>query len=249
MMLINSDKQKKVALTLLVGVGLSFATYSNASAVYQVHDNKVYVQVMEQVKRATEQLNKLKEQYDLQLKNIQSLKKENIDPIVKDIGGMFGAYEKLKGSMSSIITGAKDAPTTFKETFRDLTHIDFKKASYDQINGSIGTNRQVLEKTNQEIMELITKNQEALKKSNERIRKLTDLIPKTEGEKAIAELNAHIAAENVTAGNIAAEIQALATKQKTIQAQIMKLEKDGQVALQKKASTDFIEAGKQLKGE
>ncbi len=241
---INSSRKLWIvpALAIMIaGVGIQ-----QSQAVYAVHDSKVYAQIVEQVKRASEQLTKLKEQYDLQLQNIQNLKRDKVDPITKDIGNIQSSYDKLKSQMSSLITGSKSSAIAFKEQFKDFKNLDFRHTTYRDINSRHQMNMQELEKSNQEITTLISSNQEQLKKSNERIQQFTALIPTTTGEKAISDLNAEIAAENVRAGNIASEIQSLSAKQRVIASQIEKLTQDAMKAVTDKTKSDFEEKAKQL---
>lgn len=241
---IKQRKRSFIVAALLVGT--TTATIRNVDAVYAVHDSKVYTQIVAQMKKATEQINQLKKQYDLHRQNMESLKAEHINPITSDVAYVTDEYNKLKKSVTGILSDTKSGAEGFKELFEDFKNLDYRKLHSTTIPSKVGQNREALEQTNNELIDLITKNQEALKKSNERIAKLTALIPETKGEKAIADLNTQIIAESVRAGNIGAEIQSLNTKQKVIKAQLEKLEKDAAAALNKKTGTDFTEAGEAM---
>lgn len=238
--------RKRLVIATSLSLVLLGGAIQNASAVYQVHDSKVYAQIVEQIKKAQQQISQLKAQYDLQLKNMQDLKKEHVDPILKDIGVIKNDYEKTRREMDSVWQTAMKTPDVFKKTFEDIKSLHVSASSYKEINSKIAMNRNQLEKLNKEVMVLISKKQAELEKSNKRIAELTALIPETKGEKAIADLQAHIAAENVRAGNIAAEIQSLQTKQSTIKAQYEKMEKDATQKVYEKAADDFEKAAESL---
>ena len=80
---IKQRKRSFIVAALLVGT--TTATIRNVDAVYAVHDSKVYTQIVAQMKKATEQINQLKKQYDLHRQNMESLKAEHINPITSDV--------------------------------------------------------------------------------------------------------------------------------------------------------------------
>lgn len=241
------QNRKRLVVAASLSMVLIGGAVQNASAVYQVHDSKVYAQIVEQIKKAQEQISQLKAQYDLQVKNMQDLKKEHVDPILKDIGFMKNEYEKTRKGMDSLWQTGMKTPDVFRQTFEDIKNIRVRASSYNDINGKAIANRDKLERLNKELMVLISKKQKELEKSNKRIAELTALIPGTKGEKAIADLQAHLMAENVRAGNIAAEIQSLQTKQNTIKTEAEKLEKDANQKVIEKTADDFQKAAEELK--
>lgn len=241
------QNRKRLVVAASLSMVLIGGAVQNASAVYQVHDSKVYAQIVEQIKKAQEQISQLKAQYDLQVKNMQDLKKEHVDPILKDIGFMKNEYEKTRKGMDALWQTGMKTPDVFRQTFEDIKNIRVRASSYNDINGKAIANRDKLERLNKELMVLISKKQEELEKSNKRIAELTALIPGTKGEKAIADLQAHLMAENVRAGNIAAEIQSLQTKQNTIKTEAEKLEKDANQKVVEKTADDFQKAAEELK--
>lgn len=241
-----TKRRKKMLIVGMTVTALVGGVVQQTYAVYQVHDSKVYAQIVEQIKRAQEQIAQLKAQYDLQLKNMQDLKKEHLDPILKDIGVMKNEYEKTRNGMDDIWKTTTKVPEVFKKTFEDLKNINISAISYTELGSKVEMNRQQLEKLNKEVIVLISKKQAELDQSNKRIAEMTALIPTTKGEKAIADLQAHIAAENVRAGNIASEIQALQTKQNAMKAQFERLEKEASVKMNQKVADDFKKAGEDL---
>ncbi len=242
-----TKRRKKMLIVGMTVTALVGGVVQQTYAVYQVHDSKVYAQIVEQIKRAQEQIAQLKAQYDLQLKNMQDLKKEHLDPILKDIGVMKNEYEKTRNGMDDIWKTTTKVPEVFKKTFEDLKNINIRAISYTELGSKAEMNRQQLEKLNKEVIVLISKKQAELDQSNKRIAEMTALIPTTKGEKAIADLQAHIAAENVRAGNIASEIQALQTKQNAMKAQFERLEKEASVKMNQKVADDFGKAAEELK--
>lgn len=241
-----AKRRKKAIIMAAVLAVTATATIRQVDAVYAVHDNKVYMQIVEQIKKATQQITELKKQYDLQMQNMESLKREHVDPIMKDIVLIQDEYAKLKKESNGLLSGAKSGADSFKEVFQDFKNLDLKKVSMTHINGQVDSNRQSLESSNKQLIELINHKQKELEKSNERLTKLQNLISTTKGEKAIADLNAEIALESVRANNINSEISALQLRQKAIQSQVDKLEKDAAAALNQKASDEFKEAGEKM---
>lgn len=91
----------KKAAALSAAVLLTFGVSTQAYAVYAVHDSKVYGQIVSQIKKATEQINQLKEQVNLQMQNLQDLSSEVIDPITNEIAIVTSEYNGAKKGMSS----------------------------------------------------------------------------------------------------------------------------------------------------
>ncbi|PMU07059.1 hypothetical protein C1Y11_29365, partial [Pseudomonas sp. FW305-20] len=79
-----------------------------------VYDPKVYAQIGEQIKKATEQINKLKEQIELQRQNLMGLKKDYVDPIRQSIKLADENYKKTKSSLMGIFNGLKSAEQAYK---------------------------------------------------------------------------------------------------------------------------------------
>lgn len=238
-----SKTKKVVAVTVLLSASI---IGSQVHAVYIVHDPKVYTQIVEQIKKATETINHLKTQIDMQVQNLQKLKKENIDPILGEIHTINDEYTKVKQSMNSLISGTLSAKDAYKDNFEDLTNLDYKSTSYGDINTKINKNRDKLEESNIQITELLSKKQDELLKSQERIKKLTALIPEAKGAKDLAQLQNLISAEQVNSTNISNEITALQAKQQTIKTELEKLEKDGSKAILEKTSSDFNDASQDM---
>lgn len=61
-----AGKQKKIFLGLSLLLAVTAAS-STALAVYPVHDSRVYAQIVQQIKKATEQINHLKQQINNQI--------------------------------------------------------------------------------------------------------------------------------------------------------------------------------------
>ena len=162
---------------------LTFGVSTQAYAVYAVHDSKVYGQIVSQIKKATEQINQLKEQVNLQMQNLQDLSSEVIDPITNEIAIVTSEYNGAKKGMSSIISGASDVDTAFQETFKDFTSLDPTTATYKDIKSRQETNRVKSEELNKEFVTLINMKQVELEKSNERIQKLINEIANCKGRK------------------------------------------------------------------
>lgn len=241
------DNKKPVLIAAIVGVLITVSYTSQA--VYTVHDPKVYAQIVKQIEKATETINHLKQQIDLQVANLQSLRKENVDPLINDIAKYKNEYGQLKNSMNSILSGSKKAVDAYKETFQDFKTIDLSKASYDDIKGTADYNRSKLEELNQQATDLISKKQKELEASNERLKKLQEMTKTAKGAKDLAQIENLIAAENVNATNITSEINAIRSKQEAYKAQIDKLEKDAAKAMNEKTSTDFKTAADKMKVE
>lgn len=239
---------RKIVITCAT-LGIVLLTGIQVQAVYTVHDPKVYAQIAKQIKKATEQVAYLKQQVDMQVQNLQSLKKENIDPYTQAIGQYQSEYKKLKSDMSSIFNGSKSAVEAYKETFKDFKNIDYTKTSYSAIEGRRTTNLAELEKLNLQATEQITAKQKELDASTKRIQQLQALIPQAKGAKDLAQLQNLITAESVNSQNITSEINAIRSKQESYKTQIEKLEKDASKALNEKTASDFAETAKKMKVE
>lgn len=90
-----AGNQKKI----LLGVSLLLAVTAASSkvlAVYPVHDSRVYAQIVQQIKKATEQINHLKQQINNQIQNLQNLKRDNIDPVLNEIAVINNEYNNVK---------------------------------------------------------------------------------------------------------------------------------------------------------
>lgn len=238
-------KIKKLCLALSFGLALGFVHPPQSHAAIAVYDPKVYAQIGEQIKRATEQINKLKEQIEMQRQNLLSLKADFVDPIRQSIKIADDNYRKTKSSLMGIFNDLKSAEQTYKEQFKDLTNIDYKTVSLKDIQSKISHNRQQLEKINKDATELLVQNQKRLKESNENIQKIMDQLQHTKGAKDTAQLQALLQQEQIKATNINSEIQATMAKQQAARAEIEKLEKDGEKAMLEKTASDFQEASKQ----
>ena len=241
------DNKKPVLIASIVGV-LVTVSYTS-QAVFMVHDPKIYVQIAKQIEKASETINHLKKQIDLQVANLQSLRKENVDPLLNDMSKYKSEYDKLKSSMNSILSGTKNAAEAYKETFQDFKNIDLSKASYNDIKGTADYNRSQLEKLNKEATDLISKKQKELEASNERLKKLQEMTKTAKGAKDLAQIQNLIEAENVNSTNITSEINAIRSKQEAYKAQIDKLEKDSSKAMNEKTATDFKDTASKMKVE
>ena len=237
-----NKKTKKVYLALAFGLALGLIHPPQSHAAIAVYDPKVYAQIGEQIKKATEQINKLKEQIELQRQNLMGLKKDYVDPIRQSIKLADENYKKTKSSLMGIFNGLKSAEQAYKEQFKDLTDIDYKTVSLSELQSKVSHNREQLEKINKEATELLIKNQEMLKQSNERIQKLLDKIQHAKGAKELGQLQALLTQEQIKATNINSEIQATMAKQQAAKAEIEKLEKDGAKAMIEKTASDFNKA-------
>lgn len=242
-----NKKTKKVCLALFLGLALGLVHPPQSHAAIAVYDPKVYAQIGEQIKKATEQINKLKEQIELQRQNLMGLKKEYVDPIRQSIKIADDNYKKTKSSLMGIFNGLKSAEQAYKEQFKELTDIDYKTVSLSEIQSKVSHNREQLEKINKDATELLIKNQEMLKQSNERIQKLLDQIQHAKGAKELGQLQALLTQEQIKATNINSEIQATMAKQQAAKAEIEKLEKDGAKAMIEKTASDFNKASDDAK--
>lgn len=234
----------KKAAALSAAVLLTFGVSTQAYAVYAVHDSKVYGQIVSQIKKATEQINQLKEQVNLQMQNLQDLSSEVIDPITNEIAIVTSEYNGAKKGMSSIISGASDVDTAFQETF---TSLDPTTATYKDIKSRQETNRVKSEELNKEFVTLINMKQVELEKSNERIQKLINEIANCKGAKDLAQLENLLSAEQIYSQNITNEIQGLKLKQDAISSQQKKLADDAEQASQEKLAADFGKVAEQAK--
>ena len=237
-----NKKTKKLCLALSFGLALGLVHPPQSHAAIAVYDPKVYAQIGEQIKKATDQINKLKEQIELQRQNLMGLKKDFVDPIRQSIKLADDNYNKTKSSLMGIFNGLKSAEQAYKEQFKELTDIDYKTVSLSDIQSKVSHNREELEKINKDATELLMKNQEMLKASNERIQKLLDQIQHAKGAKELGQLQAHLTQEQIKATNINSEIQATMAKQQAAKAEIEKLEKDGAKAMIEKTASDFHKA-------
>lgn len=242
-----NKKTKKLCLALSFGLALGLVNPPQSHAAIAVYDPKVYAQIGEQIKKATDQINKLKEQIELQRQNLMGLKKDYVDPIRQSIKLADENYKKTKSSLMGIFNGLKSAEQAYKEQFKDLTNIDYKNVSLSDIKSKVSHNREQLEKINKEATELLIKNQEMLKQSNERIQNLLDKIQHAKGAKELGQLQALLTQEQIKATNINSEIQATMAKQQAAKAEIEKLEKDGAKAMIEKTASDFNKASDDAK--
>ena len=242
-----NKKMKKVCLALSFGLALGLVHPPQSHAAIAVYDPKVYAQIGEQIKKATEQINKLKEQIELQRQNLMGLKKDYVDPIRQSIKLADENYKKTKSSLMGIFNGLKSAEQAYKEQFKELTNIDYKTVSLSELKSKVSHNREQLEKINKEATELLIKNQEMLKQSNERIQNLLDKIQHAKGAKELGQLQALLQQEQIKATNINSEIQATMAKQQAAKAEIEKLEKDGAKAMIEKTASDFNKASDDAK--
>lgn len=237
----------KKATILSLAALMTFSVGTQAYAVYAVHDSKVYGQIVSQIKKATEQINQLKEQVNLQLQNLQDLSPGVITPITDEIAMVTSEYNGVKKGMSSIISGATDVDTAFEETFKDFTSIDPSTATYQDIKGRQETNRVKSEELNKEFITLINLKQAELEKSNDRIQKLMNEIATCKGAKDLAQLENLLSAEQIYSQNITNEIQGLKLKQDAISSQQKKLADDAEQASQEKLAADFGKVAEQAK--
>lgn len=239
------QRTKAAAIAALSFAALCLAGYQ-AQAVYSVHDSKVYAEVVAQVEKATEQISQLKEQINNQLKDLKSLKAEEIDPYLNEIRETQNAYYNLKRSMSSIVSGVGDTEDAWERAFDDFADFDPRHASYSEIRSKQENNRATLEQSNKEIMELISAKQEEMEASQLRLQAYNDKIKDVEGDKQISQLQAMIQNEQIIQTSIGNEIEALKTRQSMIQSQIKKLDADAEKAVNEKTAADFEAAADEL---
>lgn len=129
-----------------------------ASAVYTVHDPKVYAQIVEQIKKVTQQINEIQTQIALQKQNMQDLVWGKIDPILSEAENFRKNYESMKKGMNSILSGTKDAQTAFGDTFQSFDNLDVRTTSYAEIKGRLGQNRAAKEELSKQVVTLINAN-------------------------------------------------------------------------------------------
>ena len=196
-----AGKQKKILLGLSLLLAVTAAS-SKALAVYPVHDSRVYAQIVQQIKKATEQINHLKQQINNQIQNLQNLKRDNIDPVLNEIAVINNEYNNVKKSMNSLISGVISAKDAYKQNFQDLTNLDYRNTTFASINSKINANREKLEESNIQITEMINKNQEKLAASQELIKKTTAEIANAKGAKDLAQLQNILQAETINSQNI-----------------------------------------------
>lgn len=242
------SKRNRYLLSGLLAIGVVVGTGAilQSQAAIPVHDWQATAKIIDQIKKATEQINHLKKQIDLQLQNLKSIQADKIDPIRKDIAIFRDEYTKLKNSMNSVISGTKEAKEAFKENFISFQELDLKRTTYQELSARTAGNRAMLEKSNMEITDLISQKQKELEKSQERIAKLTDELKNAPGEKALAQLQGYIAEETANSQAITGEINALRVKAEAIKSQVEKLEKDATESIMKKTGEDFNSAAKTL---
>ena len=237
----SAGNKKHAVIAVFALTALCFSGYQ-AAAVYSVHDSKVYAEVVEQVKKASEQISQLKQQIDNQLKDLKSLKAEEIDPYLNEIRETQNAYADLRRSMSGIVSGVGSTEDAWKNAFDDFTDFDPSHATYSEIKSKQGNNRATMEKANKEIMELISAKQDEMEASQLRLQAYNEKIKDVEGDKQISQLQAMIQNEQIIQTSIGNEIEALKTRQAMIQSQITKLDKDAEQAMAEKTASDFKEA-------
>lgn len=220
---------------------------SQASAVYMVHDSKVYAQIVEQINKVNQQISQIRTQIDLQRQNMQDLVWSKIDPILSQAEQSRKDYEDIKSGMNALLSGKKNAEEAFKDTFKTFDDLDVNNLSYAEIKNYLGQNRMAREKINNELITLINYKQKQLEESQDRIKQYQEMMKDTKGQKEIEELNALINNENVRSKAIAAEIDSLRTKQTAINAQAEKLEADAAEKTKEKGAQDFKDAGSEAK--
>ena len=240
--ILRSRAFKIAALSIIAG-GI---TISSVIAVFIVHDPKNGAQIINQIKKATEQVASLKRQIDLQLENLQSLKAETIDPILQEVALVNKSYQDFMNTTNDVIKGGTSARDALKNVFKDYKNLNLNNITYAGINGQMNINRENAKELNIQIGEAISQNQERLAKSQERIKKLTEQIAHTHGEKDLAQLQALLQSEEINSQNIANEISALQAKQELIKSQVESLEKEAASTLMKKTANDFDTFSEQL---
>ena len=240
--ILRSRAFKIAALSIIAG-GI---TISSVSAVFIVHDPKNGAQIINQIKKATEQVASLKRQIDLQLENLQSLKAETIDPILQEVALVNKSYQDFMNTTNDVIKGGTSARDALKNVCTDYKNLNLNNITYAGINGQMNINRENAKELNIQIGEAISQNQERLAKSQERIKKLTEQIAHTHGEKDLAQLQALLQSEEINSQNIANEISALQAKQELIKSQVESLEKEAASTLMKKTANDFDTFSEQL---
>ena len=130
----NDKKTKIIAVTVFGAVTVTGFVVSQANAYYAVHDSKVYAQIVKQIKKATETIEKLQTQIEMQKKNMQDLSLKHIKPITDDIDALRKQYSTVKGNMSSLFNGTKDSVTAFKENFQNFENLDFDNMTYAPVS-------------------------------------------------------------------------------------------------------------------
>jgi len=233
---------KKIAvLTIPIAITL-FVIPSITYGAYPVYDSRVFGQVAAQVKKATEQINKLKQQIELHKLNLQNLDGGLINKTKNEIALLENEYKMSKKSMNSVVSGNKDPEQSFKDVFQDFNSLNPDSATYSEIKGRIGTNRQKMEESTFQITELVNKKQHELEASQKRIYELSNQISKTKGAKDLAQLNNLLQAETINSQNITNELSALKSKQTALQIQQKKLEDDAKQLMNEKTASDFGKA-------
>ena len=211
-----SKKQKKFLIIGFTICALLGSGYT-ASAVYPVHDSRVYAQIVAQIKKVTEQINTIKQQIALQKQHLYDLGWGKIGPIIKDIQQHRDEYAKLRGSVSGILSGAKDVQKSFKETL------------------------------DRETVLLINHKQKELDASQKRILKLTEELKTAKGSKDLGQIQALIDAETVYSQNLSNDIDSLNTKLAVIRNETNKLEHDAADKANELLANDFGSAAKQMR--
>lgn len=245
----NDKKTKIIAVTVFGAVTVTGFVVSQANAYYAVHDSKVYAQIVKQIKKATETIEKLQTQIEMQKKNMQDLSLKHIKPITDDIDALRKQYSSVKGNMSSLFNGTKDSVTAFKENFQSFENLDFDNMTYAQVGGMIEQNRAKYTQLNQEATTLINAKQAEIAKHEEAIRRYQELLPTAQGQYAQAKLQNAILTEQNKISTARAEIQAIQTKQATYRSELENLEKKGATAMNQKAANDFQTAGQAMSSQ
>lgn len=243
---VKYTKQHKL-LSFSIGAALALGIVLPVGAAYPVHDKINTAKVVEQIKKATEQIAELKKQIDLQVQNLQNLKTEHVQPILNEIGLVNDEYAKLKASKNDLIKGGLDARDAITKTFHEFKDLDLRQLSYKEIGDMSSANRKKQQDLTVDILNLIQEREKDIEKSNKRVKELSKLISETKGAKDLAQLQALLENEQLHAQNINNEILALRTKQEAIKLEMERLEREAGKAMQEKVIEDFKQAKEELK--
>lgn len=237
-------KKKYFAIIPVFLLSLYFPITSHA--VYPVHDSRVYQQILIQVKKVTEQIKTIREQIDLQKQHLYDISWGKIQPEWETYEKSRKEFETLRSSMSGIFSEVQDVEKAFKDTFSDWSIIDVKQESYGSLRARMNQDRSQVAQLDRETVILINHKQKEIEESNKRVKKYSEMLKDTHGDKDLGQLKALIAAETVYSQNLASDINMLRTKLDVVRNEVKKQEKEAEQVMSEKVGNDFENAASEL---
>ena len=225
---------------------LSLYAPLTAHAVYPVHDSKVYQEVVLQVKKVTEQINTIRQQIELQKQHLYDISWGKVAPMLEQIKSSRADYDKLRSSMSSILSGEKDVEDAFKDTFYDWNSMDISNETYGSMKSRLQQDRYQLQKLDKETIELITHKQKEHDESNQRVEQYKEMLKDAHGDKDIGKIKSLITGEMVYSQNLTSDINSLRAKLEVIHNEVKKQEEEAAQKMNEKVGDDFAKAADEL---